>query len=285
MNIRALTHTDLSGLPPLQPDDWPDIVPVFEWYLAHPETHPVAVLQASTLVGVGTAISYGSTGWLAHIITHPGFRRRGIGSAIVAALLDSLHSRGCRTVTLFASSDGAPLYAKAGFVTEAAYAFYRKPPNAGTRAGNPTASTPAVSTPANSAADIVLRPAAAADIPHLIELDHRISGEQRGSILREVLPAAMVYARNNSIHGFFLPGPGEGAVLADDLAAAEALLRYKGQLTGREKATLPADNLAGCRLLEDLGWEQTMQAGRMRLGPAIPWQPSHTYSRIGGNLG
>ncbi|AFG36705.1 GNAT family N-acetyltransferase [Spirochaeta africana] len=282
MHPYPLQSKDLSDLAPLQPEDWPDIVPVFDWYLSHPSIHPVGIRMDTRLVGVGAAIRYGSTGWLAHIITHPDYRRRGIGATTVETLVQTLRTHSCSTISLFASSDGAPLYAKAGFATDCEYAFYRRQamPD-GTAAPAPGAA----GIPAEAHGIPGITAVRAADIPGLHELDKRISGEDRVAVLGNQLHHAIVYRDSEGIRGYYLPQLGEGAIAAETPAAAAALLECKTRTSPTGKATLPQQNHEGRRILEIHNWKKTMQAKRMYLGQPLDWQPHAVFSRIGGNLG
>ncbi|KIE23722.1 hypothetical protein LK08_28425 [Streptomyces sp. MUSC 125] len=57
-------------------------------------------------------------GDISTVATDPGFRRRGYARAVVIALRDWMVERGCKRITLTASSEGEPLYASLGFVAD-----------------------------------------------------------------------------------------------------------------------------------------------------------------------
>jgi GNAT superfamily N-acetyltransferase len=54
-------------------------------------------------------------GYVQWMSTEPGFRRRGLGRAVLRALLEWLESEGVDNVELHASPDGAALYRSEGF--------------------------------------------------------------------------------------------------------------------------------------------------------------------------
>jgi GNAT superfamily N-acetyltransferase len=54
-------------------------------------------------------------GYIQWMSTEPGFRRRGLGRAVLRALLEWYASEGIDNVELHASPDGAPLYRSEGF--------------------------------------------------------------------------------------------------------------------------------------------------------------------------
>lgn len=55
-------------------------------------------------------------GYLWGVYVRPGFRGRGIGTALVKACTDHLRSIGCGRVMLHAADRSAPLYGRLGFV-------------------------------------------------------------------------------------------------------------------------------------------------------------------------
>ncbi|GAP12573.1 acetyltransferases [Longilinea arvoryzae] len=57
----------------------------------------------------------GREGYLMALYTRPEFRRRGLATAILRAILDQLRAEGITRVTLRASPDGRPLYESLGF--------------------------------------------------------------------------------------------------------------------------------------------------------------------------
>jgi ribosomal protein S18 acetylase RimI-like enzyme len=59
----------------------------------------------------------GSTVGLYNITTLPTARRRGIGFAVTATLVNAALERGATAVVLHASDDGLPVYERLGFET------------------------------------------------------------------------------------------------------------------------------------------------------------------------
>ncbi|MFW6362619.1 MAG: GNAT family N-acetyltransferase [Spirochaeta sp.] len=269
MHIRDFTPKDTARIAPLQPADWPPITEVFQWYLDHTGILPVKAEMDGRLCAIGAAVLYESTGWLAHIITHPAYRRQGIAFSIVQELIERLHRENCTSISLFATEEGAPLYMKAGFRRDTRYRFFR--------------------TPEKPHGDIPDQPdiRIASDSEHrdILELDFRASGENRRSILAPELPNAVVYHNSGRIQGYFLPSLAEGPVIAETPDAARALLRHKTHNTSLSKSTVPTENTMAADLLIETGWTETMQADRMILGDTIPYRPELIFSRIAGNLG
>lgn len=71
------------------------------------------------LVATTTTTTYGRTlAWVGMVLVDPGFRRRGIATALVRAALDSLEAEGVGAVKLDATPEGAPVYESLGFEAE-----------------------------------------------------------------------------------------------------------------------------------------------------------------------
>src|SRR5258707_661381 len=86
-----------------EPLGWPDLDSVREEVArVLREGFARAMLDSQTLVGwVGGLPEYDGRVWELHpMVVHSGFRRRGIGRALVAAFESEAHTRGALTVTL-----------------------------------------------------------------------------------------------------------------------------------------------------------------------------------------
>jgi ribosomal protein S18 acetylase RimI-like enzyme len=71
------------------------------------------------IVGSGQLVPWGQDAEIADLVVAPAFRRRGVGQALLIALLDAARSRGCRTVEIGADCDNEAalsLYRQLGFV-------------------------------------------------------------------------------------------------------------------------------------------------------------------------
>ena len=123
MKLESLDIADLHQLPELQPDGWPDIVPMFKYYLSSDCFHPIKVQEKDLLIGVGAGIVFKGTGWIAHVIVRFDHRRQGVGQKIVEELMTFLQREGCATISLIATELGFPLYTKAGFSEQTEYIF------------------------------------------------------------------------------------------------------------------------------------------------------------------
>lgn len=67
-------------------------------------------------VGYARIVTDGVTfAWLADVVVDPAHRSRGLGADLVDGILADLEPLGLRRVLLKASTEGAPLYVRAGF--------------------------------------------------------------------------------------------------------------------------------------------------------------------------
>ncbi len=77
----------------------------------------------------------GRVGYVANMSTDPPCRRRGIGSALIAAALRWFEQQGVQRVDLHASDEGRPVYERAGFKVPpwVAMRWHPSPPDARSR--------------------------------------------------------------------------------------------------------------------------------------------------------
>jgi GNAT superfamily N-acetyltransferase len=221
------------------------------------------VLVASAgrrLVGGACTASFGATGWIGALGVLPRARRRGIGEQLTRTCIAWLESRGARTTLLYATDMGRPVYERVGFVSEARARAWR-----GVPPGPPPESVRR------------LRPS---DREAILALDARATKEDRRPVL-DMLPALLGFGveREGELAGFALQTPwGAGpAVVADDVATGESLLRALVLEPQPVTITVPDDNPAGARLLQSWGFQPVNSALRMRYGPPVGHDPSRMF--------
>ncbi len=267
MNTLDFTRDDLGRIRHLQPEGWNDIVPEFEYYLTKSFCFPLKVTNGDRIAGIGAAIALGSTGWLAHIIVDPGERKKGIGTLIVNELLRILSAQGVRTFLLIATEEGKSLYLRAGFRVVTEYIFHKRE----------------IAWPEYRPAENIV-PYSDNFRRELTEIDRRVTGENREELLGNFLKNASLFICDSALLGYYIPGVGEGPVIA--LTAEAGLELMKLKYASVSKAVLPAENTTGLGFLRSLGFEMTPTMGtRMVMGADIAWEPEKIYSRIGGNFG
>jgi GNAT superfamily N-acetyltransferase len=267
LQFGLITYNDLDEIRDLQPDGWSDIASEFEYYIERAFCYPVKAKLNDKIVGTGASIVFGKTCWLAHIIVHKDFRRRGIGYRIVEELLKNNINQSVETYLLIATELGQPVYSKAGFRIVSEYAYLKR-------------NKPWIESPVSQ--NIV--PYTTEYCSTIVELDRKISGEDREILLSEFLGNSIVYIENNEVKGYYIPDLGEGLIFADNEDAGIELMKIK--YSGVDKAVLPSDNHAGIAFLKQNGFEEAdIKGTRMILGNDINWQPHKIFSRAGGNFG
>lgn len=267
MQIEKLTFSDIGRTAHLQQEGWSSLKEHLEFYTSHDYCFPIKLTIDDQIAATGTAIFFGKTAWLAHIIVDEKHRRKGIGQKIVEHLLNDLLAKGTETILLIATALGEPVYAKVGFKKVADYRFFKRE-NAFPQqklSGN-------------------IRPYTNAYFSDVIQLDAFVAAEHRERILNSFLANASVYLEKNRVSGFYIPDLNEGPIFANTHEAGIELMRLK--YTTIEKATIPADNNFGIKFLQQNGFVEAREnAARMIFGKEIAWKPEMVYSRIGGNLG
>lgn len=218
------------------------------------------------IVGIGTAIIYGKTAWLAHIIVHKDYRNAGIGSAITKALIELVQHTPCATILLIATNLGEPVYKKLGFEVQTQYVFFDE------------GTLPAPSTELHQ-----LSPLEDRHYDTLLNVDLAASGEHRRKLFDQHLANTTVYFENDILKGFYMPTVGEGLIIAENPVVGFELMKIRA--ASNQKFCVPIDNTAAVNILRGYGYQEYRRASRMFLGKRLAWDGTKLYSRIGGNLG
>ena len=267
MKLGPITYNDLAEIRKLQPEGWTDIVPEFENYINNDFCFPIKASFDNRIAGVGSLIVFGSTAWLAHIIVDQEYRNRGIGFQITEKLLKEGHDKSVKTWLLIATELGLPVYKKLGFSIVTEYQFFMRV--------NPWRGFQLSSNIFPYENNLESR---------IYEIDEKISGENRKSLMGDYLENTLVYSINNSVTGFYMPGLGEGTILSNTKEAGIELMKIKYSKV--DKAVLPLENHIGTEFLIENGFTLSDTKGtRMILGNEIHWKPGQIFSRIGGNYG
>ena len=211
-SLKLFENADLPKLKGIQPPDWNDITPFYEYYLANNDCKVFKIAEGNELIGTGAVLSHGETAWLAHIIVHPDRRNSGLGNMITSTLIQEAFKMNCKTIYLIATPLGEPVYRKLGFETEGSYTFYKD-----ITIGN------------HEREDVRIMEYQVSHLDAVLQLDRAVSGEERKSRLLPHLPSLKVFVDSGELKGFFLPGLGEGLIEASDTEAGMALawLRFR----------------------------------------------------------
>jgi len=266
MQFETVTSSDLDEIKNLQPQDWPDIIPEFKFYIQSSFCSPIKTKINNRIVGIGASIVFENTSWIAHIIVDSDYRNKGIGAQIVNELLDALKRDSVATCSLIATELGKPVYLKAGFRIVSEYLFFQREKQW-------------IECPVSE--NVILYEEKYRAM--IYELDHKISGEKRELLLTDYLSNSLVYVENNKVLGYYMPDLKEGLIYADTNEAGLELMKLKYSKV--DKAVLPSDNIAGVAFLQQNGFVETRKGTRMILGKDLDWNPGKMFGRIGGNFG
>ncbi|MBK5215168.1 MAG: GNAT family N-acetyltransferase [Flavobacteriaceae bacterium] len=266
MQFETVTIDDLDEIRNLQPQDWSDIIPEFEFYIQSSFCSPIKTKIDDKIVGIGASIIFKNTSWIAHIIVDSEYRNKGIGAQIVNELLDSLKRDSVATCSLIATELGKPVYLKAGFRIASEYSFFQREKQW-------------VDCPVSE--NVI--PFEEKRRAMIYELDHKISGEKREPLLTDYLSNSKVFVENNKVLGYYIPDLKEGLIYADTDEAGLELMKLKYAKV--DKAVLPSDNSTGVAFLLQKGFTETRKGTRMILGKDLAWNPKKMFGRIGGNFG
>lgn len=215
VEIRPLTESDLAAVMELKNlVGWNQTVADWRRLLAHDPAGCFAAWVDDQLVGTATSTAYGTDlAWIGMVLVDPAFRRRGLATALMRAVLAHLAARGVQTIKLDATAAGRPVYAALGFVEEGWIERWEG-------IAQPLTLPPAC------------REMRAADWPQVLTLDRRAFGTDRAEILATLRAeplVALVTPASGPLQGFVLARPGSarsylGPLVATREDAALALL-------------------------------------------------------------
>ncbi|UPT65835.1 MAG: GNAT family N-acetyltransferase [Sphingobacteriales bacterium JAD_PAG50586_3] len=263
MQSLPFTVADLPLLSTLQPPDWQDITPHYEYYLNSPQCSPIKIMEGNTMVGVGATIRHKDTAWLAHIVTHPGHRKKGVGAFITQSLVDILAD--FETIYLVATPMGQPVYRKLGFVEEMNYVWLQGEPQQ------------------LEYDTTYIRPLEEKDKTVVYNFDIDTFGEDRITRLSQHWEKALVWDENGTIEGYYFPTMGEGVIVANNPTVGLHFIKLRLKTNGL--TIIPLVNTAVHEFLKGLNYKETITAKRMRLGKERAWKPEKIYNRVSGQIG
>ncbi|HEU4975539.1 MAG TPA: GNAT family N-acetyltransferase [Baekduia sp.] len=221
----------------------------------------VAEGDGGEICGVACCAAFDGTGWIGALGVAPDARRRGMGSALTDGAVRWLRGRGARTVLLYATEAGRPIYERHGFVAEQRATAWRGA--------------------AGAAPPVPLRRLAERDRAALRTIDAEATGEDRAAVLEAIHPLAGVAAddRDGALAGWAVSSPwGLGtAITARTPEAGVALMA--AATSGPRGGTLivPDPNPAARDALAAWRFVRLNDALRMRLGPAVAWRPEQQF--------
>lgn len=221
----------------------------------------VAEGRAGAVAGVACCAAFATSGWIGALGVAPEARRSGLGTALAEAAIHWLRGHGSRTVLLYATEAGRPVYERLGFEAEERAVAWRGV--------------------AGAAPPLELQRLADADRGRLRALDQAVTGERRDAVLDSIHPLAGVAAPGgpHGISGWAISSPW-GAGTAISALQPETGVALMAAATGGPAAgtlIVPDGNHAAGDALRAWRFVRLNDALRMRLGPAVDWHPERQF--------
>jgi GNAT superfamily N-acetyltransferase len=221
----------------------------------------VAEGRTGGVIGVACTASFGATGWIGAVGVAPEARRAGLGTALTEAAVRWLRNRGARTVLLYATEAGRPVYERLGFVAEERAIAWRGV--------------------AGAAPPLDLQRLGESDRARLRTLDQMATGEQRDPVLDAIEPLAGVAAPGgpHGMTGWAIASPWGAGTAISALRPETGVALMAAATSGPAAGTLivPDGNLAAGDALRAWRFVRLNDALRMRLGPAVAWHPDRQF--------
>lgn len=284
IRLRLMTREDIPcGMRLKDLAGWNQTPADWEAFLSlRPEGCFVAEVEGRPAGTVTTIDHGGSFGWVGMVLVDPALRRRGIGTRLLEAGMESLTGAGCETIKLDATPAGREVYLRLGFSDE--YRLSRL-----VRAGGSKLSLPE--------APREILPLAKAGLPAVAAYDAPIFGKPRAEVLeiwrRRAPHRAHLLLGPGGLRGYSLGREGSrhehiGPLVADSMEAAKALLQASLRAAGDRPLVLDAflHDRRWLDLLAALGFREERGFTRMFRGPnRFPGQPQRQWAASGPELG
>jgi N-acetylglutamate synthase-like GNAT family acetyltransferase len=225
----------------------------------------LAAVAGDEVVGGAAVAGFGTTGWIGALGVASRVRRRGIGTALTEACVARLHELGARTVLLFATPAGLPVYRRVGFEPDGLVHAWRD-----------------VAPPRGRVGGEGVRALVPADLDVVCRIDSAATGEDRAAVFHAMngTLAGLVVERAGQVAGSAVRSPwGLGpSVVATDREAGVALLSVLRRVPGAPlTVSLPDANADAVRALRAWGFQAINGATRMRLGPGPRFDPTKVF--------
>jgi GNAT superfamily N-acetyltransferase len=267
MLIRRLKPADVPAAADIcSRNGWPGMSEHFAFVVAHPDCYPFVIDVGGQIVATGNGLRRGAVGWIGQISVLADHRGQGLGTAMTRHLMETLLTLGCRTLRLFATPAGRPIYEQLGFVVDAEYRQLRGP-----------------ALPALPAVPELER-LTEQRLANLAALDLGAAGDDRSAQLRAFRQTGWALGRR----GFCALTPwGSPLITAADPEAGRILVdvmrAYFGQ-QGQESMpiAIPAENAEALAYLETAGFRAMLPLPRMVWGEPAGWRPDLVWGRMSG---
>jgi len=269
ITIRPFDPRDAAVIQPLFPAEWR-----FDFGTFVRRHSPMDYFHGRTLAVDGKIAGYGNLfifdyiAWLGNIVVSPDHRNQGLGTEFTRLLIEIGRELKVKTFYLVATELGEPIYRRLGFAVQGEYVFFASIPE-----------------PVLFTDPPVLRLARPEDHSDILYLDFRVTGELREKLLANYLDRTyVIFDPMEELRGFFIPGLGDGLILANGPDYGIALMKKKIS-SQSSRMVIPRDNHIAMDFLVQQGFPRGQRLPRMVLGPHPQWKPEQIYSRGTGYCG
>jgi ribosomal protein S18 acetylase RimI-like enzyme len=239
----------------------PTVAPLLEFPRSSPHGEVLVAAGADRISGAAACASFGETGWIGALGVAPNARRHGLGTELTLAATAWLRARGARTVLLYATEMGRPVYERVGFVAEGAATAWRGSAGTGPRG-------------------VVIRSLREDDREAVGAVDAGATGERREPVFAACRPLTGVAAeRDGAVAGWAVPSRwGAGvSIAAADPEAGVALMAAAARSPGPGVLIVPDANTPAFEAVRRWGFQRANSGERMRLGPPVAWRPERQF--------
>ena len=268
MNIEEVRIEDIEETTRLSPKDWSHIAPRIEFYIKHKFCHSIKLTDKNEILGIGTLVMFKNTGWIGHLIVKDDSRGKGYGQKILEYLCDYSKSNGQKTISLFTTDMGYPLYIKYGFEVQTEYVQYEKPPETSIETYHENINIHNIETK---------------DHEKILKMDRLATGEDRQELLLSSVSEALVYKQNNEVTGYYFSSLGEGLIIAETEQAGVELLQSR--MSKKKQVVIPVDNISANNYCTANNFIEVAKVRKMMYGDKIKGEYRNIYNRASGSAG
>ncbi|MBL7951779.1 MAG: GNAT family N-acetyltransferase [Flavobacteriales bacterium] len=240
MTLHPLTPAAVHGMPWLPDLEWGRAM----WHAHTPYAHALHVEDFEEPMGAAGLVLHGDTALLDLLYVHPDERRRGLGTALLRALLAQVDALGCPVVAN-APPAAVPWLQRHGFVPQQELLRCT-----GGRFYQATRDEVLLAEPTHFMA--------------MAHLDRRATGEDRRTWLQEHTYIASAYVDGGRVRGFAIPLLRDALIVADAPDVGLELQRWV--FPTQEHLIVPAENTAALQHLHERQYTTTVEAVRMVRG-------------------
>ncbi|MDH3233122.1 MAG: GNAT family N-acetyltransferase [Alphaproteobacteria bacterium] len=199
---------------------WNQALPDWDYMLAAGEGVGLTASDEA-LIATAMALPYGGFAWICMVLVDPEYRRRGLATRLMDAVVARQVAAGC-VPGLDATPDGREVYRRIGFRDHYGLGRYR------------AEQTDAAASSPSAQSEATIRPLEEGDLPALAAMDRGVFGGDRSQLLGHLLnrvPGVPHGAwRGGELAGYVLAREGReahqvGPLVAEDPAVAMALAR------------------------------------------------------------